>query len=56
MRCIVPDTFTVDEVWEKYENPITKHFTGTEEYWSALLANTEMAMVGTCLLYTSRFV
>lgn len=49
MRCIVPDTFTVDEVWEKYENPITKHFTGTEEYWSALLANTEMAMVGTTM-------
>ncbi|MBE6599227.1 MAG: amidohydrolase, partial [Ruminococcaceae bacterium] len=28
MRCIVPDNFTVDEVWEKYENPITNHFTG----------------------------
>lgn len=49
MRCIVPDTFTVDEVWEKYENPITHHFTGTEEYWSLLLAHTEMAMVGTTM-------
>lgn len=49
MRCIVPDTFTVDEVWEKYENPITKHFTGEEEYWSTLLATLEMAMVGTTM-------
>ena len=49
MRCIVPDHFTVDEVWEKYENPITNHFTGTEEYWSVLLANLEMAMVGTTM-------
>jgi cytosine/adenosine deaminase-related metal-dependent hydrolase len=49
MRCIVPDNFTVDEVWEKYENPITHHFTGVEEYWSALLAHTEMAMVGTTM-------
>lgn len=47
MRCIVPDTFTVDEVWEKYENPITNHFTGTEEYWSLLLATAEMALDGT---------
>ena len=49
MRCIVPDTYTVDEVWEKYENPITNHFTGTEEYWSLILANAEMALDGTTM-------
>ena len=49
MRCIVPDTFTVEQVWERYENPITHHFTGTEEYWSALLATLEMAMDGTTM-------
>ena len=49
MRCIVPDTFTVDEVWEKYENPITNHFTGEEEYWSLLLATMEMALCGTTI-------
>ena len=49
MRCIVPDTYTVDEVWWKYENPITHHFTGTEEYWSLLLAGAEMALDGTTM-------
>ena len=47
MHSIVPDTFTVPEVWEKYENPITLNFTGEEEKWSLLLATMEMALNGT---------
>ena len=47
MHSIVPDTFTVPEVWEKYENPITLNFTGEEEKYSLLLATMEMALNGT---------
>ncbi len=47
VRDIVPDTFTVPEVWEKYENPITLAIQGVDEEYSALLATAEMAVNGT---------
>ncbi|NLC27032.1 MAG: amidohydrolase family protein [Fastidiosipila sp.] len=49
MRSIVPDTFTVPEVWEKYENPIVLNIKGVDERYSALLATIEMAINGTTI-------
>lgn len=47
VRDIVPDTFTVPEVWEKYENPIVHSITPEDEEYSLLLATAEMAVNGT---------
>jgi cytosine/adenosine deaminase-related metal-dependent hydrolase len=49
MRSIVPDTFTVAEVWEKYENPIVLNITPEDEEYSLLLATIEMAVNGTTI-------
>ncbi|NLK55853.1 MAG: amidohydrolase family protein, partial [Bacteroidales bacterium] len=49
VRSIVPDTFSVPEVWEKYENPIVNHITGDDEKYSLILATLEMAMNGTTM-------
>lgn len=47
VRCIVPDTFTVPEVWEKYENPIVLNIVPEDERLSLLLATIEMSVNGT---------
>jgi len=47
VRDIVPDTFTVSDVWEKYENPIVNSITAEDEEYSLLLAAAEMAVNGT---------
>lgn len=47
VRSIVPDTFTVEDVWEKYENPIVQSINATDEEYSLLLATMEMAVNGT---------
>ena len=49
VRSIVPDTFTVPEVWEKYENPIVHSITADDEKYSLLLATIEMAVNGTTI-------
>ncbi|MCE5189388.1 MAG: amidohydrolase family protein [Eubacteriales bacterium] len=49
VRGIVPDTFTVEDVWEKYENPIVHGITPQDEEYSILLATLEMAVNGTTI-------
>jgi 5-methylthioadenosine/S-adenosylhomocysteine deaminase len=49
VRSIVPDTFTVPEVWEKYEDPIVKNIQAEDEKYSLMLATMEMAVNGTTI-------
>ena len=49
LRCIVPDTFTVPEVWEYYEDPIVRNIQAEDERFSLLLATMEMAVNGTTI-------
>lgn len=49
VRCIVPDTFTVPEVWENYEDPIVRNIQSEDEKYSLLLATMEMAVNGTTI-------
>ena len=47
VRCVVPDTFNVNDVWEKYEDPTWRNISADDEKYSVLLATLEMAMNGT---------
>jgi 5-methylthioadenosine/S-adenosylhomocysteine deaminase len=49
VRCIVPDTFTVPEVWQYYEDPIVRNIQDEDEKYSLMLATMEMAVNGTTI-------
>lgn len=49
VRCIVPDTFTVSDVWQYYENPIVLNITADDEKYGLILATMEMAVNGTTI-------
>ena len=47
VRCVVPDTWDVNDVWQKYEDPTWRNITAEDEKYSVLLATLEMAVNGT---------
>jgi len=49
MRCVVPDTYNVNQVWEKYEDPAWRNISAEDEKYSVLLATLEMAVNGTTM-------
>lgn len=48
-RSAVPDTFTGQQIWEQFEDPLVRNVNGEDERLSMLLATMEMAVNGTTL-------
>ncbi|MBT3320267.1 MAG: amidohydrolase family protein [Clostridia bacterium] len=48
-RSVVSDTFTGQQIWEEFEDPLVRNITGEDEKLSLMLATSEMAVNGTTM-------